>query len=103
MVIRLGVADPPIVCGIRLRHPVPPSRAAGFDLRFPLGWSAVRPAEGPYGAVLAAISDSDWGSEGEFEIGRFGAPKGHDFEIGGLMPPAMKRCTSQVVLLDGAV
>ena len=46
-----------------------------------MGWSAIGPAEGPCGAVPSAISDSDWGSEGEFEIGRFGAPKGCHFEI----------------------
>jgi hypothetical protein len=45
-------------------------------LELPLGWSAIGPAEWPYGAVPSVISDSDWGSEGEFEIGRFGAPKG---------------------------
>ena len=61
-----------------------PSGAASppaYLLGFPLGWSAIGPAEGPCGAVPEAIPDSDWGSEGEFEIGRFGAPKGRYFEI----------------------
>jgi hypothetical protein len=39
------------------------------------------PAEGLRGAVLWFISDSDLGSEGDFEIGRFGTPKGCYFEI----------------------
>ena len=67
----------PIARGIRPRHPVLSSRATGSDLRFPLGWSAIGPAESLCGAVPEAISDSDWGSEGEFEIGRFGAPRGN--------------------------
>jgi hypothetical protein len=59
-------------------HPV----SLGFDpLGFPLGWSAIRPAEGLCGVVPEAISDSDWGSGGDFEIGPFGTPRGNRIPV----------------------
>ena len=48
---------------------------------FPLGWLATGPTERLLGAVLASIPDQTVGLEENFEIGRFGTPKGRYFEI----------------------